>query len=129
MFEPLDMTATSVNDVFAVLPHRASGYRWSGGALTRGVPVSPVAQGRADVGIITTAADLAKWDAALNTTLLLSHKSLEAMFTPAVVNHRIETASALGWFVMPWRGDQLVMRTGTFRRDRAQPISDTSIGD
>lgn len=115
VFAPLDMTATSVNDVFAVLPHRASGYRWSGGALTRGVRVSPVAQGRADVGIISTAADLAKWDAALNTTRLLSHTSLEAMFTPAVVNHRIETASALGWFVVPWRGDRLVMHTGTFR--------------
>ena len=115
VFAPLGMTATSINDVFAVLPHRASGYRWSGSALTRGVRISPVAQGRGDVGIITTAADLAKWDAALNTTRLLSHKSLEAMFAPAVVNNRIETGSALGWFVLPWRGDQLVAHAGSFR--------------
>jgi CubicO group peptidase (beta-lactamase class C family) len=115
IFEPLGMTATSVNDVDAVLPHRASGYRWSGNAWTRGVRISPTAQGRGDVGIITTAADLAKWDAALNTTKLLSRKSLEAMFTPVVVNNRIETGSALGWFVVPWRGDRLIMHNGGFR--------------
>jgi CubicO group peptidase (beta-lactamase class C family) len=72
VFAPLGMTATSINDVFVVLPHRASGYRWIGGAMTRGARISPTAQGRGDVGIITTAADLAKWDVALNTTKLLS---------------------------------------------------------
>ncbi len=115
IFAPLGMTATSINDVSAVLPHRASGYRWSGGALTRGVRISPAAQDRGDVGIITTAADLAKWDTALNTTRLLSDKSLKEMFTPAVVNNRIETGSALGWFVLPWRGDRLIMHNGGFR--------------
>ena len=34
---------------------------------------------------------------------------------PAVINNRIETASALGWFVFPWRGDRLVMHSGSFR--------------
>jgi CubicO group peptidase (beta-lactamase class C family) len=115
VFAPLGMTATSINDVFAILPHRASGYRWIGGAMTRGAPISPTAQGRADVGIITTGADLAKWDVALNTTKLLSRASLEAMFTPATIDNRIETGSALGWYVLPWRGDRLVMHSGSFR--------------
>ena len=112
VFAPLGMTATSINDVFAVLPHRASGYRWIGGALARGARLSPAAHGRGDVGIITTAADLAKWDAALNTTKLSSRTSLEAMFTPATINNRITTGSALGWFVVPWRGDRLTMHSG-----------------
>jgi D-alanyl-D-alanine carboxypeptidase len=115
VFAPLGMTATSINDVFALLPHRASGYRWSGGTLMRGARISPAAHARGDVGVITTAADLAKWDAALNTTTLLSQKSLEAMFTPAVVQNRNETGSALGWFVLPWRGDRLVFHSGSFR--------------
>ena len=115
VFAPLGMTGTSINDVFAILPHRASGYRWIGGALARGARLSPAAHGRGDVGIITTAADLAKWDAALNTTKLLSRKSLEAMFTAATINNRIETGSALGWFVLPWRGDRLVIHSGSFR--------------
>ena len=115
VFAPLGMTATSINDVFAILPHRASGYRWISGALARGARLSPAAQGRSDVGIITTAADLAKWDAALNTTKLLSRKSLEAMFTAATINNRSETGSALGWFVLPWRGDRLVFHSGSFR--------------
>ena len=115
VFAPLGMTGTSINDVFAILPHRASGYRWIGGALARGARLSPAAHGRGDVGIITTAADLAKWDAVLNTTKLLSRKSLEAMFTAATINNRIETGSALGWFVLPWRGDRLVMHSGSFR--------------
>jgi D-alanyl-D-alanine carboxypeptidase len=115
VFAPLEMTSTSVNDVFAVLPRRASGYRWIGDTLTRGGPISPAAHARGDVGIVTTAADLAKWDAALNTTKLLSRSSLEVMFTPATINNRIETGSALGWFVLPWRGDRLVMHSGSFR--------------
>jgi CubicO group peptidase (beta-lactamase class C family) len=75
----------------------------------------PAAHARGDVGIVTTAADLAKWDAALNTTKLLSRASLEAMFTAATINNRIETGSALGWFVLRWRGDRLVIHSGGFR--------------
>ena len=115
VFGPLGMTATGINDVFAVLPQRASGYRWIDGALTRGARISPAAQSRGDVGMITTAADLAKWDIALNTTRLLSDESIEAMFTPATINNGIDTGSALGWFVLPWRGDRLVMHSGSFR--------------
>jgi hypothetical protein len=109
------MTKTTVNDVFAILPHRASGYRRIGGVLTRAAPIAPAAQSRGDVGIITTAADLAKWNVALSTTKLLSRKSLETMFTAATVNSRIDNGSALGWFVLPWRGDRLIMHSGSFR--------------
>ena len=115
VFAPLEMTSTSINDVFTVLPGRASGYRWIDGALTRGARISPAAQARGDVGIVTTAADLAKWDVALNTPKLLSRNSLEAMFTGATINNRFDTGSALGWFVVPWRGDQLVFHSGSFR--------------
>ena len=48
VFGPLGMTATGINDVFTVLPQRASGYRWIGGALTRGARISPAAQSRGD---------------------------------------------------------------------------------
>jgi D-alanyl-D-alanine carboxypeptidase len=44
VFGPLGMTATSVNDVFAALPQRASGYRWIGDTMTRGARLSPAAQ-------------------------------------------------------------------------------------
>jgi D-alanyl-D-alanine carboxypeptidase len=129
VFAPLGMTATSINDVFAILPHRASGYRWIGSTLKNRAPISPAAEGRGDVGIITTAADLAKWDAALNTTKLLSRKSLETMFTGATINNRFDTGSALGWFVQPWRGDRLVFTAAAFARGSVQHTTGTSIAD
>jgi D-alanyl-D-alanine carboxypeptidase len=115
IFEPLGMTYTMIYDALAVVPHRASGYRLVDGALQQGFRISPAAEARGDVGVLTTALDMAKWDAAMRDTRLLSRSSLEAMFAPAVLNDGSTSASGLGWFAWPVRGYRSVAHSGGFR--------------
>jgi D-alanyl-D-alanine carboxypeptidase len=115
IFEPLGMTRTMIYDATAVVPQRASGYRLVDGSLQRGFRISPAAEARGDVGVLTTALDMARWDAALGDTRLLSQSSLEAMFAPAVLNDGTAAASGLGWFGWPVRGFRSVGHSGGFR--------------
>jgi D-alanyl-D-alanine carboxypeptidase len=115
IFEPLGMTHTMIYEALTVVPHRASGYRLVDGALERGFRISPAAEARGDVGVLTTALDMAKWDAALTDTRLLSRTSLEDMFAPAELNDGSTSASGLGWFAWPVRGYRSVAHSGGFR--------------
>jgi hypothetical protein len=109
------MTSTHVNDPSKIVRHRASGYIYGDGKLMNGVRISPAAHARADVGIRTTALDLAKWEAALNDTRLLSRNSLNSMFSRARVNEGSMTLSGLGWWLNPVRGRAAATHGGAFR--------------
>jgi D-alanyl-D-alanine carboxypeptidase len=115
VFEPLGMDHTMISEALTVVPHRASGYRLVDGALERGFRISPAAEARGDVGVLTTALDMAKWDAALSDTRLLSRSSLDAMFAPVVLNDGTMSVSGLGWFAWPVRGYRSVAHSGGFR--------------
>jgi D-alanyl-D-alanine carboxypeptidase len=104
IFEPLGMTHTMVNDAERVVPQRASGYRVQGGVLMRGYRLSPAADARGDVGVLTTALDLAKWDAAMRDTRLLSRSSLDEIATPARLNDGSAVEYGLGWGLWLTRG-------------------------
>jgi CubicO group peptidase (beta-lactamase class C family) len=115
IFQPLGMTSTDINDPAPIVPNRAAGYVIRDGVLRNGVRISPVAEARADVGIRTTTHDLARWDAALDGTLLLSATSRELMFTPGQLNNGEPIPSGLGWFIMPFRGHTEIFHDGAFR--------------
>jgi CubicO group peptidase (beta-lactamase class C family)/pimeloyl-ACP methyl ester carboxylesterase len=115
VFEPLGMTRTMINDASLVVPHRASGYRIENGVLTHGRRISPAAEARGDVGVLTTALDLAKWDAAFRDTRLLSQSSLDAISTPARLNDGSSYPYGLGWGLWPLRGNRVMGHGGTFR--------------
>ena len=105
IFTPLGMTETQVNDPQNIVPNRASGYMFENGVLKNGVRISPAAEARGDVGIRTTARDLAKWDAALNDTRLLQQSSLDVMFSPGKLNDGVTIPVGFGWFLYPVQGD------------------------
>ncbi len=115
IFQPLRMKSTLVNDPSKIVSDRASGYIYREGKLMNGVRISPTAHARADVGIRTTALDLAKWDAAMNDTRLLKRSSLDAMFALARVNDGSTTLSGLGWWLNPVRGRPSATHGGAFR--------------
>jgi len=115
VFNRLGMTSTHINDAFKIVPERASGYIFRGGILSNGVRISPAAEARGDVGIRTTALDLAKWDAAMNDTRLLKQSSLDAMFAPARLNNGSTAPSGLGWMLFPVRGHSVAFHGGGFR--------------
>ena len=114
IFEPLNMSRTAVNDDRAVVADRASGYTADGAVLKNGVRISPAAEARADVGIHTTALDLAKWDAAITDAKLLKRASWELMFTPGKLNDGTKIPAGFGWFAAPTRGD-FWLHGGAFR--------------
>jgi CubicO group peptidase (beta-lactamase class C family) len=104
IFGPLGMTQTRMADPEAIIRHRAAGY-WvnkAGELINRNPTETSSTLGAG--GMISTAHDLAKWDAALYDDQLLSDKSRETMWKPAVLPDGTNTEYALGWRVTPYDG-------------------------
>jgi CubicO group peptidase (beta-lactamase class C family) len=120
IFTPLGMTRTHVISLAEIIPNRASGYSWRKGALNNGSYTGQTMSGGADVSLLTTAADLAKWHIALSSEGLWKQSSLDQMWTPAVLSNGQEAvpfpqgASGLGWALGIYKGHQLIGHGGTF---------------
>ncbi|WP_165252517.1 serine hydrolase [Paludisphaera soli] len=112
VFEPLGMERTRVNDLKAIIPGRASGYGWDDEKqeLRNGEYVSPT-QPFAAGALVSTVADLAKWDAALVEGSLLDKPTLERMWTPARLKDG-EAGYGLGWAVGKANGARMVSHGG-----------------
>jgi CubicO group peptidase (beta-lactamase class C family) len=120
IFEPLGMNRTRAINLAEIIPNRASGYKFENGILRNGRYVAQTLRASADIGLMTTALDTAKWDAALNTNKIFTRVSLDAMFTPA----RLKNGSiayndwnanfGLGWFIDDYFGHRNINHGGTF---------------
>ena len=98
IFRPLGMTATRLDDKRTILPNRAAGYSWDG-TLKNGEYVSPT-QSFAAGGLVSTAEDMAKFDAALYGEKLLKKATLELMWTPTVTKNGAVHTYGMGWGAM-----------------------------
>jgi len=113
IFEPLKMTQTRFADPEAIIPHRAAGY-WVNkvGELINRNPTetsSTLAAG----GLLSSAGDMAKWDAALYGNALLSDKSKTLMWTKAEVPSGTNGwPYALGWSLEDYKGLRAQSHTG-----------------
>jgi D-alanyl-D-alanine carboxypeptidase len=96
IFQPLEMTQTRVNDLHAVIPHRAQGYAWDGKSLRNGEYVSPTQPFSAGM-LVSTVSDLVKWDAALSSEKLLKKSTLESMWTPTTLAKDEQADYGFGW--------------------------------
>jgi D-alanyl-D-alanine carboxypeptidase len=100
IFEPLEMTSTSLDDYADTRPNRAKGY--NDGAFTPAEhthPSQPFAAG----ALVSTVVDLAKWNAALDARKLLKPASYDLMWTPMRLNDGRASGYALGWQIEPYR--------------------------
>jgi CubicO group peptidase (beta-lactamase class C family) len=113
IFKPLAMDHTRVQDLSALVPGRADGYLWRDGKLTRGDYIAQSILSYGGGGILSTAPDLAKWDAALRGEKLLKKSSLEQMFTPATFNDGKKSGYGLGWGVGAYQGHRFVAHSGS----------------
>ena len=98
LFQPLGMTATKVNEKTAITPERAQGYLWISGSRRICEQLSPTGY-MGSASIISTALDLAKWDAALSTGTLLTAASRKAMWTPMTLKDGKATDYGFGWVI------------------------------
>jgi len=119
IFTPLGMTNTTRRDPWLVIPHRAAGYEYKNGAYReRDYDLTDLfAAGT----IVSTVDDLAKWDAALAGTNLLTDASKQLWWTPAKLNsgkavsnpHDGEPGSyGFGWFLGTVNGHRYIGHSG-----------------
>ena len=94
VFRPLGMTATRTTTATNLIPHRARGYTWRD---TGYVNAPEYVALRPSGAFLSTAADLAKWDAALYGNRLLTAASRQAMWTPARLTGGGVSNYGFGW--------------------------------
>jgi CubicO group peptidase (beta-lactamase class C family) len=63
-------------------------------------------------GLVSTIRDLAKFDAALDSELLIRTETRDLAWTPAINNQGVATPTGLGWFVQSYRGEKVVWHFG-----------------
>jgi CubicO group peptidase (beta-lactamase class C family) len=72
----------------------------------------PPAGINATTGLVSTVRDLARFDAAVDSALLLDDDTLTVAWTPRAPAGRPPLPMGLGWFVQPYRGERVVWHFG-----------------
>jgi CubicO group peptidase (beta-lactamase class C family) len=99
VFEPSHMTVTRLDDVFAIIPHRAHGYvAGPDGTLQNAIFVD-VSNKPPGSGINSSANDMGNFVAALYAGQLVSKASLARMLTPANTRDGKPTIYGFGFFL------------------------------
>jgi CubicO group peptidase (beta-lactamase class C family) len=97
IFRPLGMTATVAHeDGVSTVAHRAYGYSATEQGWTR-TDQSQTSAVLGDGGVYSSIEDLARWDAALYDSRLLSRESLRLAFTPATPTDDPTIEYGFGW--------------------------------
>ena len=120
IFSPLGMTHTHIISLADIIPNRASGYWFRDGQVRNGDYTAQTYLGGADVGVMTTAADLAKWTIALSGDGPWTEASRNAMWTPTRLNDGRDVVTfpaakqyGLGLGIDTYRGYRMVGHGGT----------------
>jgi hypothetical protein len=106
------MNATRSSAPEAIIPNRASGYEWH---LNRLENRPPLAENAYSAGaIVSTARDMAKWDAALSTERLVKKSSLDQMWTPCTLDGGATPPwnYGFGWEVNAYHGRRVISHSG-----------------
>ena len=117
IFKPLDMSTTRIINEADIIPNRSAGYLLVDGHLKNQDWVSPTVNTTADGSLYFSILDLAKWDAALYTDVLLKHSTREQMWTVAKLNDGKPNSGhyGFGWFIESSRGHRLVEHEGQWQ--------------
>lgn len=119
IFTPLAMTHTTRRDPWLVIPHRAMGYEFKDGNYKqRDYDLTELFAAGA---IVSTAEDVAKWDAALLGNKLLKESSRQLWWTAATLKngknvdnprHGEPGSYGFGWFISTVNGHRNIGHSG-----------------
>lgn len=109
--EPSGMTTLEPDSPFAIIPHRAAGYRKQGKKLLNDFAVD-VSNKIPGGGWCSTAGDLVRFAGALNTGKLLSSQTLETMWTARTTVNGDATNVGYGCFIDMVDDDRLISHSG-----------------
>jgi CubicO group peptidase (beta-lactamase class C family) len=110
IFAPLGMRSTRAGDP-AKAPKRAVGYDWEGKFVRRDpVPANAFSAG----AIVSTIADMARWEAALHAGKLLTKESWKEVWTPLALSHggTPPFSYGFGWVIDRRHGGPVVLHSG-----------------
>lgn len=119
IFRPLGMETARVISEDEIILNRAAGYEVVGGALKNQEWVSPSLNRTADGSLYLTVLDLAKWDAALYGTELLSDSLKQLMWAPVRLNDGTTASHGFGWFLLDQPGRRAVESDGAWQGFRS----------
>lgn len=109
---PAGMVETRFRHAAEVVPNRASGYAERDGVLVNGEPLRPSVLA-ANGLILSTAADMARWNIALTKGALVTPASVTAMTTPTRFNDGSTFGVGIGWFLDEFRGHRMMLHNGS----------------
>jgi len=115
IFAPLKMSTARVNSEADIIPYRAAGYRLRGQMLINQEYVSPTLNSTADGSVCASVLDLVKWDRALQSDVLLSQSSREAMWTTVEMADGSQYPYGFGWSVRTSPYGRLVEHEGAWQ--------------
>ena len=123
IFDVAGMKETCYISLNEIIPNRASGYLLDEDNDNRLIPgkyVSDFYSTMGDMGIITSALDMAKWSIALDERKILDKQTLQEMWQPAKLNNGQEAEGlvgneyGMGWFVSNHRSFKEIGHGGDF---------------
>ena len=112
VFLPLGMTNTRAVSLTELIPHRASGYVWTGRGFQRGDYVAESILSYGGGGIVSPAPDLVLWGQALMAGKVLKPESLAQAWTPATLNGGGTSGYGLGWGIGNVAGHREINHSG-----------------
>jgi CubicO group peptidase (beta-lactamase class C family) len=118
IFKPLDMTSTRLISQSDIIPNRAAGYgTGAGNQLKNQEWVSPTFDSTADGSLYLNVLDMAKWDAALYSTQLLSQTSLDRMWTVYPLNDGQPNPNqyGFGWWIRRQNNHKVIEHGGNWQ--------------
>ena len=123
ILKPLNLKHTYIDHPYQIIPNRVSGYfpydkiqlHTDISQVGNGLLISPLAYGRADIGIRTTAHDLMRFYDALLGDQLINEESRRIMFGPSNLNNGDLTSYGAGWMNWPLSGRFISEHGGIFR--------------
>jgi D-alanyl-D-alanine carboxypeptidase len=115
---PLQMHATYANDLRHIIPNRVAGYVWDDAEWRNRRVFFAGKQSNGDGELVSTLADLIKWDAAWRSNQFLLPSSLQQVWTPVTVNSKelartmLDTHYGFGWFLGEHEGHRAFWTPG-----------------
>ena len=112
VFEPAGMDQTRDDDFFTVIPHRTRWYHKDKSGIVRNAGVLDSSYKIPGGGIISSADDMAKFEAAILADKLLKRGTRDLMWTSLKTADGKETGYGLGWGIMDKFGLHILAHTG-----------------
>jgi CubicO group peptidase (beta-lactamase class C family) len=113
ILKPAGMTRTFLDDVYAVIPNRARGYRKTQAGEIQNAPLHDTSIKIPGGGLVTTAQDLAKFAIAVNTNQLVKPETLAQMWTKPKTRDGKEQGYAMGFLINDRDGQLRVFNDGS----------------